>query len=90
MLRGLTTPGSPIVSSSESPGSGVLAAAAVGLCCGLPLLLGAGVGLATLGLIVGSVTLAAVAAVAGGALVAWWWRRRAARRSRTATALQGR
>lgn len=60
--------------STEHDG-GVLGvvAAALGLCCGLPLLLSAGVGLATVGVVVGSV---ALVTLAGTVMAVGAWRRR--------------
>jgi hypothetical protein len=53
----------------ESPaGAPGIAVAAVGVCCGLPLLLAAGVA-------VGAVLGSAVVAAAGSAVAAWGWRR---------------
>lgn len=53
--------------------SGVLglAAVAIGLCCGLPILLAAGVALGAAGLVIGSSAVIAVAFV----LALWGWRR---------------
>ncbi len=67
--------------SRESPG-GLLGLLGVGMavCCGLPLLLGAGVAIGVAGLALGSAAIAA----AGILLGVWGWRRR--QRHRCATA----
>lgn len=56
---------------SHRGGLGMLGVA-MAACCGLPLLLGAGVAVGTLGVAVGS----AAVLLAGVALAAWGWRRR--------------
>lgn len=67
--------------SRESTG-GLLGLLGVGMvvCCGLPLLLGAGVAVGVAGLAVGSAALSA----AGILLGVWGWRRRQRRRCATA------
>jgi len=54
-----------------------LLAGGVAICCGLPVLLGAGIAVGVAGVVFGS----AVVVVAGAALGLWGWRRRRAARS---------
>ena len=67
------------MSGNREPGGGLLGLLGVGMavCCGLPILLGAGVAVGAAGLALGS---AAVIA-AGVALGFWGWRRRQQHRS---------
>lgn len=63
--------------ANREPTGGLVGVAAVGLavCCGLPILLGAGIAIGAAGLVAGS----AAAIAMGAALAAWGWRRRRSR-----------
>jgi Flp pilus assembly protein TadB len=61
------------VGDDQESSAGLLgvAVAAVGVCCGLPLLLGAGVAVGAISAVLGS----AVVVAAGSAAAVWGWRR---------------
>ena len=71
LLRRLTREEASISGHRDGTGGLLALLAAVAVCCGLPLLLGAGLALSAVGLAVGS-----GAIIAGAALAVWGWRRR--------------
>lgn len=66
------------MSQDDRSGASVLglAGVAMAVCCGLPLLVGAGIALSAVGLALGSV----VIVLGGAGMALWGWRRRRARR----------
>lgn len=66
------------MSTERDSTGGLLGLVGVGIfvCCGLPVLLGAGIAIGVAGIVAGSSLLV----LAGGALAAWGWRRRQATR----------